>query len=205
MAESDNKSANVLAQETAQLEEQLQGWREVILAGDRVLRWEKPWFPGALIGATTVVFLLIYYLDPSVLTGLSCTVMLLCLADYFVPTLALKVFGSNKWTTEQQQRFHEICNNLVKSERRVVGWWKRLCSLKEEKPKVVRFLKLRHVNPKHTHSVLPESRVHFCSTKRSFSGLQIKISADLVQLLYLAELKLGYMLRERRSLQPHSV
>lgn len=40
---------------------------------------------------------LIYYLDPSVLTGLSCTVMLLCLADYLVPTLAPRVFGSNKW------------------------------------------------------------------------------------------------------------
>lgn len=47
----------VQAQETAQLEEQLQGWGEVILAGDRVLRWEKPWFPGALMGATTVLFL----------------------------------------------------------------------------------------------------------------------------------------------------
>lgn len=47
----------VQAQETAQLEEQLQGWREVILAGDRVLRWERPWFPGALVGATTMVFL----------------------------------------------------------------------------------------------------------------------------------------------------
>ena len=45
------------AQETAQLEEQLQGWGEVILAGDQVVRWEKPWFPGALIGATTVVFM----------------------------------------------------------------------------------------------------------------------------------------------------
>lgn len=40
---------------------------------------------------------LIYYLDPSVLTGLSCSVMLLCLADYLVPTLAPRVFGSNKW------------------------------------------------------------------------------------------------------------
>ena len=40
---------------------------------------------------------MIYYLDPSVLTGLSCTVMLLCLADYLVPTLAPRVFGSNKW------------------------------------------------------------------------------------------------------------
>ncbi|KAK7938532.1 hypothetical protein WMY93_001858 [Mugilogobius chulae] len=136
MTEADNKSSNVLAQETAHLEEQLQAWGEVILAGDRVLRWEKPWFPGALVGATSVLFLLIYYLDPSVLTGLSCTVMLLCLADYLVPTLAPRVFGSNKWTTEQQQRFHEICGNLVKTQRRVVGWGKRLCALKEEKPKV---------------------------------------------------------------------
>ncbi|XP_056609815.1 ADP-ribosylation factor-like protein 6-interacting protein 1 [Triplophysa dalaica] len=136
MAEGDNKSANVLAQETSQLEEQLQGWGEVILAGDRFLRWEKAWYPGVLVGATTVLFLLIYYLEPSVLTGLSCTVMSLCLADYLVPTLAPRVFGSNKWTTEQQQRFHEICGNLVKTQWRVLGWWKRLFALKEEKPKM---------------------------------------------------------------------
>ncbi|KAI2666293.1 ADP-ribosylation factor-like protein 6-interacting protein 1 [Labeo rohita] len=164
MAEGDNKSANLLAQETSQLEEQLQGWGEVILAGDQVLRWEKPWYPGALLGATTILFMLVYFLDPSVLTGLSCTVMILCLADYLVPTLAPRVFGSNKClsplatshalveelgslvslsdrlqlllTTEQQQRFHEICGNLVKTQRRVFGWWKRLFALKEEKPKM---------------------------------------------------------------------
>ncbi|MBN3285843.1 AR6P1 protein, partial [Polyodon spathula] len=124
------------AQETAQLEEQLQGWGEVILAGDQVLRWVKPWFPAALMGVVSAVFLMIYYLDPSVLTGVSCAVMLLCLADYLVPTLAPRIFGSNKWTTEQQQRFHEICGNLVKTQRRVVGWWRRIFALKEEKPKV---------------------------------------------------------------------
>nr|XP_023996182.1 ADP-ribosylation factor-like protein 6-interacting protein 1 [Salvelinus alpinus] len=148
MAEGDNKSANVLAQETAQLEEQLQGWGEVILAGDQVLRWKKPWFPGALMAATTLVFMMIYYLDPSVLTGLSCTVMLLCLFDYLVPTLAPRIFGSTSGespggisgvqggSSEQQQRFHEICGNLVKTQRRILGWWKRLFSLKEEKPKM---------------------------------------------------------------------
>ncbi|XP_004408725.1 PREDICTED: ADP-ribosylation factor-like protein 6-interacting protein 1-like [Odobenus rosmarus divergens] len=49
---------------------------------------------------------------------------------------APRIFGSNKWTTEQQQRFHEICSNLVKTRRRAVGWWKRLFTLKEEKPKM---------------------------------------------------------------------
>uniref|UniRef100_G1N6X4 RETREG1-3/ARL6IP-like N-terminal reticulon-homology domain-containing protein n=1 Tax=Meleagris gallopavo TaxID=9103 RepID=G1N6X4_MELGA len=81
-------------------------------------------------------FLMIYYLDPSVLSGVSCFVMFICLADYLVPALAPRIFGSNKWTTEQQQRFHEICSNLVKSRRRIVGWWKRLFALKEEKPKM---------------------------------------------------------------------
>nr|XP_033770525.1 ADP-ribosylation factor-like protein 6-interacting protein 1 [Geotrypetes seraphini] len=136
MADVDNKSTNLLAGETANLEEQLQGWGEVILVADRVLRWEKPWFPAAVIGTISLVFLMVYYLDPSVLSGVSCFVVFLCLADYLVPALAPRIFGSNKWTTEQQQRFHEICSNLVKSRRRIVGWWKRLFSLKEEKPKV---------------------------------------------------------------------
>nr|XP_008523826.1 PREDICTED: ADP-ribosylation factor-like protein 6-interacting protein 1 [Equus przewalskii] len=124
------------AAETASLEEQLQGWGEVMLMADKVLRWERAWFPPAIMGVVSLVFLTIYYLDPSVLSGVSCFVMFLCLADYLVPILAPRIFGSNKWTTEQQQRFHEICNNLVKTRRRAVGWWRRLFTLKEEKPKM---------------------------------------------------------------------
>jgi len=40
---------------------------------------------------------MIYYLDPSVLSAVSCFVMFLCLADYLVPALAPRIFGSNKW------------------------------------------------------------------------------------------------------------
>ncbi|KAF6125401.1 hypothetical protein HJG60_009868 [Phyllostomus discolor] len=137
MAEGDNRSTNLLAAETASLEEQLQGWGEVMLMADKILRWERPWFPPAIIGVVSLVFLTIYGLDPSVLSGVSCFVMFLCLADYFVPILAPRIFGSNKWTTEQQQRFHEICSSLVKTRWRAVGWWKRLFTLKEEKPKMV--------------------------------------------------------------------
>nr|AAD33046.1 ARL-6 interacting protein-1 [Mus musculus] len=115
MAEGDNRSSNLLAVETASLEEQLQGWGEVMLMADKVLRWERAWFPPAIMGVVSLLFLIIYYLDPSVLSGVSCFVMFLCLADYLVPILAPRIFGSNKWTTEQQQRFHEICSNLVKT------------------------------------------------------------------------------------------
>uniref|UniRef100_A0A2K5Z4X6 ADP ribosylation factor like GTPase 6 interacting protein 1 n=1 Tax=Mandrillus leucophaeus TaxID=9568 RepID=A0A2K5Z4X6_MANLE len=124
VAEGDNRSTNLLAAETASLEEQLQGWGEVMLMADKVLRWERAWFPPAIICVVSLVFLIIYYLDPSVLSGVSCFVMFLYLADYLVPIVAPRIFGSNKWTTEQQQKFHDICSNLVKTRRRTVGWWK---------------------------------------------------------------------------------
>ncbi|KAL4689299.1 hypothetical protein H8959_012090 [Pygathrix nigripes] len=107
-----------------------------MLMADKVLRWERAWFPPAIICVVSLVFLVIYCLDPSVLSGVYCFVMFLCLADYLVSILAPRIFGSNKWTTEQQQKFHEICSNLVKTRRRTVGWWKCLFTLKEEKPKM---------------------------------------------------------------------
>uniref|UniRef100_A0A2K6D9H3 ADP ribosylation factor like GTPase 6 interacting protein 1 n=1 Tax=Macaca nemestrina TaxID=9545 RepID=A0A2K6D9H3_MACNE len=124
VAEGDNHSTNLLAAEAASLEEQLQGWGEVMLMADKVLRWERAWFPPAIICVVSLVFLIIYYLDPSVVSGVSCFVMFLYLADYLVPIVAPRIFGSNKWTTEQQQKFHDICSNLVKTRCRTVGWWK---------------------------------------------------------------------------------
>uniref|UniRef100_A0AAA9SWN8 ADP ribosylation factor like GTPase 6 interacting protein 1 n=2 Tax=Bos TaxID=9903 RepID=A0AAA9SWN8_BOVIN len=55
MAEGDNRSTNLLAAETASLEEQLQGWGEVMLMADKVLRWERAWFPPAIM----VIFFLL--------------------------------------------------------------------------------------------------------------------------------------------------
>lgn len=66
-----------------------------------------------------------YYLDPPVVwCFLFC---FLCLAD------KPRIFGSNKWTTEPQLRFYEICSNLVKARCGAVSWWKRLFTLKKPK------------------------------------------------------------------------
>ncbi|EDL17120.1 ADP-ribosylation factor-like 6 interacting protein 1, isoform CRA_d [Mus musculus] len=87
MAEGDNRSSNLLAVETASLEEQLQGWGEVMLMADKVLRWERAWFPPAIMGVVSLLFLIIYYLDPSVLSGVSCFVMFFCaVASWTKPT-----------------------------------------------------------------------------------------------------------------------
>lgn len=45
------------AAETANLEEQLQGWGEVMLMADKVLRWERAWYPAAIVGVVSLLFL----------------------------------------------------------------------------------------------------------------------------------------------------
>ncbi|KAG5279037.1 hypothetical protein AALO_G00105410 [Alosa alosa] len=135
MAEASDHSTPLQAQETAQLEQHLQGWREVILAVDQVLRWQKPWFPLALIGFTTAFFLSLYYLDPSVLTGVSSSIVILSLADYLVPIVASKIFGSNQCRMSGQQRFHEICISLVKTYHRFTDFWKGFFNFKDRRPK----------------------------------------------------------------------
>jgi hypothetical protein len=40
-----------------QLKRELEGWREVILPLNSILLWEKNWYPGMLVGITTVFFL----------------------------------------------------------------------------------------------------------------------------------------------------
>uniref|UniRef100_A0A673UHY9 ADP ribosylation factor like GTPase 6 interacting protein 1 n=1 Tax=Suricata suricatta TaxID=37032 RepID=A0A673UHY9_SURSU len=135
MAEGDNCCTNPLASVNLNLEAQPQGWGEVMLMADKVLPWERAWLPPAIMGVVSLVFLTIYSLDPSVLS-VSCFVTFLCFADYLVLIQAPRIFGSNKWATEEQHRFHDICSNLVKTRHRAVGWWKCLFILKEEKPKM---------------------------------------------------------------------
>ena len=69
-------------------------------------------------------------------------------------------------TTEQQQRFHEICGNLVKTQRRVLGWWKRLFTLKEEKPKAVGSRQVQ----RHNGDSLSSKGVGLCSPAASVIG-----------------------------------
>uniref|UniRef100_UPI0035901A86 ADP-ribosylation factor-like protein 6-interacting protein 1 n=1 Tax=Myxine glutinosa TaxID=7769 RepID=UPI0035901A86 len=126
----------MMANETAKLEEQLQRWGEVLVVGDQVLKWDKPHYPAAIVGAVSTVFLFIYWVDPSFLTGFSCLLLLLCVTDLLVPTLISRIFGTNKWTTEQQQRFHELCRQLVLARQALRGWICRLLELRDGRPKV---------------------------------------------------------------------
>ncbi|XP_028830861.1 ADP-ribosylation factor-like protein 6-interacting protein 1 [Denticeps clupeoides] len=135
----DERSADVPDQGSdacARLEELLQPWGAALLSLDRLLLWRRKLLhPAALVASSSAFFLLLYYLDPPVLTGISCAVVVLCLVDYLMPILVSVLFGSNKWSSEQQLRFHEICLNLIRMCRCMKHCWDSLSNFKHRRPK----------------------------------------------------------------------
>ncbi|XP_035694433.1 ADP-ribosylation factor-like protein 6-interacting protein 1 isoform X2 [Branchiostoma floridae] len=135
-AEHQNRYTDKQLVEISQLEKDLHNWRDVIIHADRVLRWEKPVYPIILCSCLTVLFCLVYWLEPSVLTGVSTLLLLLCLLDYLVPNVLPKFIKPSEWTEEQQQRYHDICASLVQTKDFLVVCKNTFLTLKEEKPKL---------------------------------------------------------------------
>ena len=40
-----------------QLKRRMECWREVILPLNSILLWERSWYPGLILGITTIIFL----------------------------------------------------------------------------------------------------------------------------------------------------
>ncbi|XP_015904676.1 ADP-ribosylation factor-like protein 6-interacting protein 1 [Parasteatoda tepidariorum] len=91
----------------------LENWREVLIHLHSLLVWEKPFYPGITAGTVTVVFLLLWYFDPSVLTTFSVFGIVACLLDYAVPMLSSTFFDSSKWTGSREKKYEDICRSLV--------------------------------------------------------------------------------------------
>ncbi|OBS67138.1 hypothetical protein A6R68_04321, partial [Neotoma lepida] len=107
----NNSSSNLLAADTADLEKQ------------RLV--SRPSWVWSVLFLITLCDHLCWW----VLSALC----LSCLAGYLVPILAPRIFSSSKWTTKEQQIFHDTCSNPVKTS---AGLWKHFFLLKEEEPKM---------------------------------------------------------------------
>uniref|UniRef100_L7LTB8 Putative adp-ribosylation factor-like 6 n=1 Tax=Rhipicephalus pulchellus TaxID=72859 RepID=L7LTB8_RHIPC len=109
--------------------------REVVLPLHSVLLWSQPYYPGCIFGAITTVFLLLWYLEPSLLTTFSLIGMLVCLLDYLVPLLLAQLCSPDKWTSQHERQLHDICLEAVHAWQSMVNACASLKKAKQEKPK----------------------------------------------------------------------
>lgn len=112
----------------------LENWREVLIHLNALITWEKPYFPGIITGAVTLIFIMLWYFDPSVLTTLSIIGIISCVLDYIVPILSASFFDSSKWTGAQERKYEEICHDVVGLYICIKTIWDSVRHVKESKP-----------------------------------------------------------------------
>ncbi|GJQ86867.1 hypothetical protein Trydic_g19535 [Trypoxylus dichotomus] len=118
------------------LKSAIKNWREIILPVSSVLLWEKSWHPCALIGGTTILFMSIWLLDPSLLTAISIIGLTITISDYIVPLLTASMMKGDTWSEKKEKQLDEICMMLLKYYNVVVNRATTFCELRALKPKL---------------------------------------------------------------------
>lgn len=135
MADVSNKNGEDSA-EVKQLKRDLEGYRELILPLNKVLEWEQNHYPAILVAVITVVFSIIWYLEPSVLTTVCLLGVVLSVTDFALPAVTGHLFNSADWTVVQERQFEAICVRLLNAKRHITNAKNQLLSLKKDKPKI---------------------------------------------------------------------
>lgn len=130
-------------------------WREIILPVSSILLWEKPWHPCALIGGifrliftrkwcfnfsylgTTMLFMSIWLLDPSLLTAVSIIGLTITISDYVVPLLTASMIKGDTWSEKKEKQLDDVCAIILKYYNIILNRVHTFCELRTVKPKLV--------------------------------------------------------------------
>ena len=116
------------------LKTNFKGWREIFVLISKLLKWEKPYYFGIVIGIVSFIFLCIWYIDPSIITGLSMVVLILCISDFVIPFLAPILFHEANWNSEKEKEYSHACKALADLQAAVYQGFKNLSHLKDANP-----------------------------------------------------------------------
>lgn len=111
--------------------------RELLLLLSSVLKWEKKFYPGVIFGAISFLFLILWFLNLSLLTLVGVIGVVAVLIDYGYPVVSKIIFKPENWTGAQEKAYEEVVNEILAIKLKVCGFTKYACVPKEEKTIVV--------------------------------------------------------------------
>jgi len=91
----------------------LSQWRELVILADGLLGWEKDFYPALIAAAVTLKFVFVWWWDPTLLTFISITGIMISLLDYAMPKILGTVFKPESWNGDKEARYERACNSLV--------------------------------------------------------------------------------------------
>ncbi|XP_076441624.1 ADP-ribosylation factor-like protein 6-interacting protein 1 isoform X1 [Babylonia areolata] len=143
MADSDSSHGSLQSEEAASrqqelddLKKELEGWRGAFGPIMSVLMWERRHHPVIIFAITTLVFVIIWLLEPSVLTTFSLLFLVLICIDFAMPYVSPYLFSGGS-TGAGEQQFNDACEKILLLRTHISEFIQGMSILKQEKPKIV--------------------------------------------------------------------
>ena len=89
----------------SRLKHALSDWREAVLQVNALLTWGQEWYPLVTVGLVTNVFLSIWYWDPTLVTFLAFSGLVVTMADYLGPKIINQVSFPSMSILKQRLNF----------------------------------------------------------------------------------------------------
>ncbi|XP_070150445.1 ADP-ribosylation factor-like protein 6-interacting protein 1 isoform X4 [Polyergus mexicanus] len=96
-----------------QLKRKMECWREIILPLNSILLWERSWHPGLIVGLVTIIFCIIWILEPTLLTMISICLLIFALVDYLAPILTSILCNVQSWTGQKEKKLIEYYSATI--------------------------------------------------------------------------------------------
>ncbi|KAL3270264.1 hypothetical protein HHI36_009318 [Cryptolaemus montrouzieri] len=154
-----------------ELRKSLENWKEVIISLQKFLIWEKQWYPLAIIGASTAVFMFLWLSETSILTIISIIGLMATLCDYLIPAISSSLFSSQKWTSDKEAILEGICGDII------------ICKTQIE-VNCVTYYRMRVTNPKLYFALTTVSLAFLAWLGNSFNNLFLMYMGTTFLLLY---------------------
>ncbi|KAL7641415.1 UNVERIFIED_CONTAM: hypothetical protein RMT77_008555 [Armadillidium vulgare] len=97
------------------LRRDLEGWREILVVIHSLLIWEKQYYPAITASVISFIYLLVWYIDPAVLTFISTVGLLAVLSDFLLPTAISYIHGADYWTGSHERKYEQIVTYMAGS------------------------------------------------------------------------------------------
>jgi hypothetical protein len=122
--------------ELDKLKKCLQPHRELILPVNKFLEWDQKFYPGIIVGVITLEFLILWYVEPSVLTTLCVIGIVVTAVDFALPAITGHLSGASEWGPVKEGQFNEICKRILHAKQHFDCAKNHLISTKQDKPKL---------------------------------------------------------------------
>jgi len=119
--------------DTTQLKQNLESWKLILVSVNNVIEWERKFDPFLIISLDTLIFGLLIFYNPSILSTISIIGLTMLLVETALPVLTNYLFKTAEWDQVSEAKYTRICERISNLCQHFIYYKAKLENVKKEK------------------------------------------------------------------------